>query len=198
MVWPLKRLQSTSLHVISRALKMTCGDEMAADGQARKRGGQPKSDGDRKRNNLTFRARDELREKIQASALKYGRSASEEIEHRLELSFAQIDQLQNEWGEDYYRIAANIAGSLSYIEDFYGCKWHESETASDVFKKTAATIIQNARDHYARIERDRLSGTARDLTSLPVEEQANWFAGLGGSNPPFKRRKPVEVVVTDE
>src|SRR3954468_1342001 len=51
--------------------------------QKRKRGGQPKEPAARKRNNLTFRTRDDLRERLEQAAARSGRSVSEEIEYRL-------------------------------------------------------------------------------------------------------------------
>jgi hypothetical protein len=60
---------------------------MEADRQKRPRGGQVKDPADRKRNNLTFRARDVLKDKLEETASKNGRSISGEIEVRLEMSF---------------------------------------------------------------------------------------------------------------
>ena len=164
----------------------------------KKRGRPAKFAGERTRGSLTVRLRDEVRSELERAATKYGRSLSEEIETRMELSLAQKAQLKFEWGEDYYNIASRTAAALSYIEDIYGCRWHESEAVTRVFKETAAKIIENTRDHFERIERDRLSGVVTNLIDLPVEDQANWFAGLGGSSPPYKRQKPVEVIVTDD
>jgi hypothetical protein len=53
------------------------------DQKRRKRGGQPKAPAARKRNNLTFRTRDDLRERLEKAAARSNRSVSEEIEHRL-------------------------------------------------------------------------------------------------------------------
>ncbi|SFV06088.1 hypothetical protein SAMN02799631_04351 [Methylobacterium sp. 174MFSha1.1] len=52
--------------------------------EGRKRGGQPKPAEQRKRNSLTFRARDDLRARLQERADAAGRSLSEQIEHMLE------------------------------------------------------------------------------------------------------------------
>lgn len=52
-----------------------------------KRGGKLKPPAQRKRNNLTFRARDQLKASLAAAAEINRRSLSEEIEHRLEKSF---------------------------------------------------------------------------------------------------------------
>ena len=57
--------------------------ENKVEGQRRKRGGQLKEPQERKRNNLTFRARDRLKADLEAAAVKSGRSVSEEIEFRL-------------------------------------------------------------------------------------------------------------------
>jgi hypothetical protein len=53
------------------------------DQEKRKRGGQPKPAAARKRNNLTFRTRDDLRERLERAAGRSSRSVSEEIEFRL-------------------------------------------------------------------------------------------------------------------
>jgi len=59
---------------------------MEGELQRRRRGGQIKAPSERKRNNLTFRARDRLRAALEAEAAENGRSLSEEIEARLEQS----------------------------------------------------------------------------------------------------------------
>jgi len=53
----------------------------------RRRGGQPKPAAERKRNNLTFRARDQLKADLEKAAAAANRSVSEEIEFRLGQSF---------------------------------------------------------------------------------------------------------------
>jgi hypothetical protein len=57
----------------------------------RRRGGQRKPAATRKRNNLTFRTRDQLRDQLERTAAAAGRSISEEIEYRLTLSFSHDD-----------------------------------------------------------------------------------------------------------
>src|SRR5262245_51791112 len=53
----------------------------------RRRGGQPKPAAERKRNNLTFRARDQLKADLEKAADANNRSVSEEIEYRLGQAF---------------------------------------------------------------------------------------------------------------
>jgi len=67
--------------------------------QKRKRGGQPKPAEERKRNNLTFRARDQLKADLEAAAEYSGRSVSEEIEYRLQRSFVEDEQIANTFGD---------------------------------------------------------------------------------------------------
>jgi hypothetical protein len=52
-----------------------------------RRGGQAKPASERKRNNLTFRARDQLKADLEKAAAANNRSVSEEIEYRLGQSF---------------------------------------------------------------------------------------------------------------
>src|SRR5262245_42899412 len=53
----------------------------------RRRGGQPKPATERKRNNLTFRARDQLKADLEKAAAANNRSVSEEIEFRVGQAF---------------------------------------------------------------------------------------------------------------
>lgn len=57
----------------------------------RRRGGQPKPEDERKRNNITFRVRDDLREKLGRISEATGRTISEEIAHRISLTFVLDD-----------------------------------------------------------------------------------------------------------
>jgi hypothetical protein len=56
---------------------------MSDERQKRRRGGQPKDPEQRKRNNLTFRVRDQLKAALEAAATASGRSVSEEVEFRV-------------------------------------------------------------------------------------------------------------------
>lgn len=60
----------------------------------RKRGGQPKPPSERKRNNLTIRVLDDLREKLEKAAQKSKRSVSEEAARRMTIAFNLGDELE--------------------------------------------------------------------------------------------------------
>jgi len=88
-----------SLHVIYRAppLNAICRREWGFSAmkpvQKRKRGGQPKPPSERKRNNLTIRVLDDLRERLEKAAKKAQRSVSEEAARRMMLGFSLQDEL---------------------------------------------------------------------------------------------------------
>jgi hypothetical protein len=60
---------------------------MTQQPRLKRRGGQPKPAAERKRNNLTFRARDQLKADLEKAADANNRSVSEEIEYRLGQAF---------------------------------------------------------------------------------------------------------------
>jgi hypothetical protein len=60
---------------------------MTQQPRLKRRGGQPKPAAERKRNNLTFRARDQLKADLEKAAAAANRSVSEEIEYRLGQAF---------------------------------------------------------------------------------------------------------------
>lgn len=60
---------------------------MTQEQRSKWRGGQPKPARERKRNNLTFRARDQLKADLEKAAAANNRSVSEEIEYRLGQAF---------------------------------------------------------------------------------------------------------------
>lgn len=160
--------------------------------EGRKRGGQPKPPEERKRNNLTFRARDELRDQIRKCAEASGRSVSEEIEHRLELSIAGNEQIRFELGEDIFRIAKAMAISLTQIEYWSEKNWTQDDDTFQLFQKTTAELIRNYRDHVLKNRRNFPRG---DMDKMTLDDRAQYFAALGGLAPPRPR---IEVIVTDE
>lgn len=86
--------------------------------KSRRRDGRRKPAAARKRNNLTFRTRDQLRDQLEKVAAVAGRSISEEIEFRLMQSFADGDAFDSD-AAALRRIATlmatsfHLAGNLS-------------------------------------------------------------------------------------
>jgi len=103
----------------------------------RRRGGQPKPASERKRNNLTFRARDQLKADLEKAAAASNRSVSEEIEWRLGQAFqwekvlgdieafkARIAEVQRQTeAAERYR-----AGWGKIIDPVTGVHWFEPGT----------------------------------------------------------------------
>ncbi|GEP00025.1 hypothetical protein [Methylobacterium haplocladii] len=161
----------------------------------KKRGRPAKFAGERTRGPLTVRLRDEVRSDLERGAVQNGRSLSEEIETRMEISLAQKNQLRFEWGNDVFRIATAMAASLSGIEDWAGKRWDEDEQAYELFKATTCEIIKNYRDHVLKRQRAVPHG---NMASMSHDELAQVFAARGGLGPPPPKRAPVEIVVIDE
>src|SRR4051794_14198992 len=69
---------------------------MVSEERRRGRPSVPKED--KKRNNLTFRTRDDLRDLLSSSAEQAGRSVSEEIEFRLRRSYYEDERITELFG----------------------------------------------------------------------------------------------------
>ena len=92
--------------------------------QESKRGRPPKfAPGERTRGPLTIRLRDQVRQELEGAAAAAGRSLSEEIEYRLELSFNRRDYLREKWGDDFFNLADAAAKSLAHLQNFTGESW---------------------------------------------------------------------------
>ncbi|MCJ2060110.1 hypothetical protein MKL09_26710 [Methylobacterium sp. J-048] len=110
----------------------------------KRRGRPPIAEEDRKSGNLTFRTRGDLRSQLEASAQQSGRSVSEEIEYRLQVSFDRRSVALQMYGGNnselmealYYVLAStrwmpdfnNHAASLAAITTllaYSGCTYGE-------------------------------------------------------------------------
>jgi hypothetical protein len=136
------------------------------------------------------RLRSDLRRDIGSAASKYGRSLSDEIESRLEVSFSLKQYLRHEWGDDLFKIAEAMADALARIENMSGGKrWLDDEKVYEVFQLTTTEIIRNYRDRFRQADgRDVPHGALAEKTP---EELAKFFASLAGVAPP--RRPPLST-----
>jgi hypothetical protein len=112
--------------------------------QKRKRGGQPKPAEERKRNNLTFRARDQLKADLEAAAEYSGRSVSEEIEYRLQRSFVEDAQIADTFGDRrtyrVFQICANATRVL-FNPDDTSKSWLDDSRLFDSVVETVNRIL---------------------------------------------------------
>jgi len=84
--------------------------------------GRPPIDAEQRKSfNITFRARQALRERLIKAAELAGRSMSEEIEHRLEMSFGYDAQLHQavERAENLEDIARTQARTIAMFMETY-------------------------------------------------------------------------------
>ena len=153
----------------------------------RGRGRPPKPLGTGDRGSLTIRVRAEVRADVERASVRYGRSLSEEIEHRLEASFAFRQYFRQELGEDIFCIANAMASSLSYLEDFKGHIWTEDQETFDIFQETVSNLLKNYRDLVTKS--DGRTSPSGDWDGKSTEELGQMLAAAGGLAPP-RSRKP--------
>jgi hypothetical protein len=150
--------------------------------QVPRRGRPPKfAPGERTRGPLTIRLRDEAREELVAAAAAAGRSLSEEIEYRLELSFGRRDYLRETWGNDFFKLAEAAAKSLAHLEKFSGESWVKDERTGELLVKLLAELV-----HRYRYQADlaELWGTPVAGVQKSDTELVDTFATLGGLTGP--------------
>ena len=90
----------------------------------KKRGRPPKSAGDRKGGNLTFRVRDGMREELEASAKARGLSISEEIERRLWFAFDMSPDPETEI------ILRSVSSAVKLAQIATGHKWSKDKSTA--------------------------------------------------------------------
>ena len=154
----------------------------------RKRGGQVKPAAERKRNNLTFRARDDLKRRLEESSQVYRRSVSEEIEFRLEASLAEKNHLVEQWGEDIYRLADAMARALYMAERSSGASWANDNDVFDDLMESVPHIAQNLRSHINGIIPPRPELSRKDYAEQTRAERAGTLAAFASVTPPMKPR----------
>ena len=130
----------------------------------RRRGGQRKPAATRKRNNLTFRTRDQLRDQLERMAAVSGRSISEEIEYRLTLSFSHDDA----FGDPAMRRIAILMAVA----------FHSAGNLNSGGKPVAEWI--NDRDVFCRATFGTIWALFSAIPNVTDEEIAQEIAGLKG------------------
>jgi len=104
---------------------------MAVKPKVKRRGRPPISPEQRKRNNVTLRLRDELKQKLEKGARATGRSLSEEMEFRLEQSSASDDEFG---GAEYRSIFQVLGAAAKFIERRTGKDFSDWEARNPYYK----------------------------------------------------------------
>jgi hypothetical protein len=151
-----------------------------------------KSPAEPKRNNLTFRVRGDLRERLSNAAALAQRSISEEIEFRLERSFAEADVLARAFGgrtlADFVRA---LGIGLQIIQAKTGdAAIEESETSVEI-AVMLAKIIRERLFYGNPVWSELLSDVERRDTGPGAEAAAIAISVLGAS--PRRPRRPLNV-----
>ena len=160
--------------------------------QQAKRGRPPKfAPGERTRGPLTIRLRDQVRQELETAATAAGRSLSEEIEYRLELSFSRRDYLRETWGEDFFNLADAAAKSLTHIQNFTRKSWVVDEQTSELLGKVLARLVARYRSQVVLTQN---LGPLEQYSPQLVET----FAMLGGLGSPTAFPSTVRKADTEE
>ena len=114
------------------------------DDAGTKRRGRPSTG---KRGTFTFRVTDQLRKRLEKSAQQYRRPVSEEIEFRLENSFAEQDALERMFGCSAALYLGTVLGQAMRVVRAHATKrgWNEVETR----KAILAAVNKVAEVHLA-------------------------------------------------
>jgi hypothetical protein len=94
-----------------------------------------------KRHPLNIRTTRELREQLEAAANRSGRSLAQEMEIRLEHSFADERLLG---GAHNFAVARLITSALSIVEAAFRQRWTENDLAKEACRGAAAKAIEMA------------------------------------------------------
>jgi hypothetical protein len=105
-----------------------------------KGGRPPRHEGERLRKNRTFRIRARLDELLEEAAAKAGRSTSEEIEHRLEISFLDERRNAHMLGTD---VGADILRTLraALVLEAVTPDWDGDRAKAQRFRIIASAVI---------------------------------------------------------
>ena len=116
----------------------------------RQRGRPPLKKGEAKRSSFNTRLRDRVKERLEAEAANAGRSLSEEIEFRLERSFAEEDAKIAEFGDKMtYRLMKLLSLAKEWVEEGTGKKMRHIKVRS-----------------LSDIDPDQFSGWVREAVTL--------------------------------
>jgi hypothetical protein len=126
-----------------------------------------------------------VREDLEKSAAMAGRSLSEEMEHRIELSLAQRDPFIGLWGWDIYPIFQSLASALWRIESMTTKRWWEDEQTWDLFRRTAAKVGENYRRIISQDLLEFKPQSWRLSLDQPPDEVAEAIAAAVGIGPPI-------------
>jgi hypothetical protein len=98
-----------------------------------------------KNKNLTFRTRGTLRDRLAAAADEHGRSLSEEVEHRLDMSFQYEEQIRDlsERLTTMEKLAHQQAATIASFADYSIRQWIKADDPRE--KNSLQAMYESAR-----------------------------------------------------
>jgi hypothetical protein len=114
----------------------------------KRRGRPPIAEEERKAGNLTFRTRGSLRAQLEEAAQQSGRSVSEEIEHRLQISFDRRSIAMHMYGEKN----TGLMEALNYVLN--STRWLPGSRDATACLAAVTTLLAFAKRDYASLVSD--------------------------------------------
>ena len=164
-----------------------------------RRGRPPLAETEGKRSVLNARVTRETRQRLQEAAANSGRSLSQEIEFRLERTFAQDDARYEDFGgEIHHRFFRVLADTGQIIGDQSGRDWFEDGEAYDQWIAAVALLLGQFRPTRVigvGVPAGETAGFEKGLKSLGPRAAAKalrlWADELDGTTDAKSRRAGV-------
>jgi predicted DNA-binding protein len=125
--------------------------------QPKRRGRPPKYAGEGKRQNFSFRIRDKVRDRLIEAVADTGRTLSEEIEHRIEQSFNQVDveNILNFYfgAKDTIDLLKEIAPYINYHIAVNKKSWRNDKATRDAIRDHILALFSALDDEKGYAER---------------------------------------------
>jgi hypothetical protein len=138
---------------------------MTENAKPRRRGRPPLPDSERKGgSNITFRARESLRERLANAAELVERSISEEVEHRLNQSFTERDVIARAFGREQADLVKAIGIGLQIIDAKMKTRWgdpHVDVEVAILLGKLIHDRIFQGTENWAELLSDLVKRTER-------------------------------------
>ena len=113
--------------------------------EPKRRGRPPIAEEDRKAGNLTFRTRGSLRSQLEETAKQSGRSVSEEIEHRLQISFDRRSVAMEMYGDR----SPDLIKAVNYVLN--SSRWDPGSGDAAACLAAITTILAYAKCDYGTL-----------------------------------------------
>ena len=140
----------------------------------RKRGRPPRSPEGKATRNLTFRTRDSVRERLEASAAAADRSVSEEIEIRLAKSYEPQTGRWTSGAEETELLVRMFAGSALMLEMVRPASWLEDKEHRQDLRDAFDTLLTTIAAKVGEQSEDEPKSAVEKVTAALARQQFSY------------------------